>query len=528
MNKQDISILVAHSNRPDIDVIKSTLSHFDNIKYRIDIAGSGTATLEKASENKFDLVLMNQDLPGMSGLEMLKEITERKLGMPVIMIVAEGKEKQGVKAMDRGAYDYLTKDEIRTVALSRAIRRVMQRKKLEDNIRESLAKLEKLAIRDGLTGLYNHHHFREVLRNEYRKAKRHVQPLSCIMLDLDHFKSVNDTHGHQFGDLVLEQSANILRRLVRDTDFVARYGGEEFFIILPNTTMKGAFILAERIRNAFSNNIFKKRNIAQTVTVSIGISASSDDNVISDEGLIANADKALYRAKWRGRNNVYTFEETEVEETVILKEEVKKMEDFTRRFRVINEHIKENCIESAQDIARDIEKGWDYVHEHSVRVSRYVAKMTRILSLSKEDRNIVKRAALLHDIGLLGISSRVLRKKGKLTKDEYNLIKRHSNLGVRLIKTMKLFEKELPIILYHHERFDGSGYPHKLKGDTIPFGARLLAVVESYDVMLSGTIYKQARSSKDAIKELKECSGSQFDPHMVDVFVKMIGKTKHI
>ena len=173
MPKEKISILVADNSQPDIEIIKSTLGNYDDMKYSIDTASSSKDALDKAADNKFDLLLVNQNIQSSQGIKMLQEIIKRKLGMPVIMIVAEGEEKIGVKAMDRGAYDYLTKEEVKTVALNRAIRRAMQRKKLEMDIRESVKKLEKLAIRDGLTGLYNHRHFREVLKNEYKKAKRH-------------------------------------------------------------------------------------------------------------------------------------------------------------------------------------------------------------------------------------------------------------------------------------------------------------------------------------------------------------------
>ena len=524
MLKQDISILVANNNLPEIDIIKSTLAYHDDINYNIDIARSGPDTIKKAEASKFDLLLINQDVQDMDAISMLKEVTERKLGMPVIIIVAEGEEKLGVSAMDKGAYDYLTRDEIRTVSLNRAIRRTIQRKKLEDNIKESLAKMEKLAIRDGLTGLYNHKHFQEVIKNEYRKATRHMQPLSCIMIDLDHFKSVNDNHGHQFGDLVLAQSAEILQKLVRDTDFLARYGGEEFFIILPNTNLKGAFILAERIRIAFANSIFNNGSISETVTVSIGVSSTTDNNVVSDEVLIANADRSLYRAKWRGRDNVCTFEEAEIEETVNIREEIQKIENFYVKLRNINENIKSNCIESAHDILREIEKGWDYINEHSVRVSRYAEKLTREFLTSEDDINVIKRAALLHDIGMAGVSSDILKKTGKLTDEEYNVVKRHSNIGVKIMEKTKIFERELPLILYHHERFDGSGYPHKLKGDTIPYGARILALAEAYDVMMCDTAYSKAISLDEVLAELKQCSGTQFDPLMVDAFINIIKK----
>jgi diguanylate cyclase (GGDEF)-like protein/putative nucleotidyltransferase with HDIG domain len=526
MSKQKVFILIADNNQPNIETIKSTLTHYNDIKYKFDIAGTENDILEKADRSKFELLLINQGFSDSNGIKVFDEITKRKLDIPVIMIVGEGEEELGVKAMDKGAYDYLTEEEIKTVALSRAIRRAIQRKKLEDDVKESIKKLEKLAIKDGLTGLYNHKHFKEILKSEYKKAKRNIQPLSCIMLDLDHFKSVNDTYGHQFGDYVLVHSAEILKKLVRDTDLVARYGGEEFFIVLPNTNLEGSFILAERIRSAFENNIFKKGEISAVVTISLGISSTLDSNVTGDNDLIANADKALYRAKWRGRNNVCTYEETEFDETVGIKEEDKKIKDFYIRLEGINENIKETCIESAHNILREMNSWWDNVREHSVRVSNYAEKLTKELAMSDDDINVVKRAALLHDIGMIGINTRILKKKDKLTDSEYNLIKRHANIGVKIIERTKLFYKELPIILHHHERFDGNGYPHKLKGDNIPYGARIMAIAEAYDIMRTNTLYKKASSPKEALAELKECSGKQFDPHMVDVFVKVVEKSK--
>lgn len=525
MSKSKLSILLADNNPPNIDKIKYSLNSDKEIKYEIDTAESSKDALQKAAENGIDLVLVNEKPSGTSGIKMLQEIIKKKLGVPVIMIVAEGDDKLGVKAMNKGAYDYLTKDEVKTVALSRAIRRVMQRRKLESDIKESLDKLEKLAIKDGLTGLYNHQHFKDVIVKEYKKAKRYAQPLSCIMLDLDHFKSVNDNHGHQFGDEVLVKSSRILKKMVRDTDFVARYGGEEFFIILPNTNLNGAYILAERIRLAFSNNIFKKGKVSEIVTVSIGVSSTSDENVISERDLIANADKSLYRAKWRGRNNVCTYEEAEIKESDSLKEDIHKIQNFHDKLNDLNDNIKENCIESAHDILREIEKGWDYITEHSIRVSRYAEKLTKALMMNEEEIKTIRRAALLHDIGMVGVSSDILRKKSKLSGEEYDIIKKHTDIGVKIIKKTNLFEKELPLILYHHERYDGTGYPHRLKGDTIPFGARLLAVVEAYDAMMNKTSYRKAYSLQAAVNELMQCAGTQFDPDMVDMFVKVLNKS---
>jgi diguanylate cyclase (GGDEF)-like protein len=526
MSKEQISILVADKSSPDIDHIISNLSNNNDYTYNIDTAQSEADTLNKAADKKFDLLLVNKNFPGAKGIKVIQEIIKRKLGVPVIMIVAEGDEKLGVTAMDKGAYDYLTQNEIKTDALNRAIRRAMKRKKLENDIQVTFKKLEKLAIRDGLTGLYNRRHFGEVFKKEYKKSKRHLQPLSCLMIDLDYFKAINDNYGHQYGDFVIAQSAQILKRLVRDTDFVARYGRDEFIAILPNTDLQGAFILAERIRKIFEKNKFTKEKISESVTISAGISSTSDSNVLSDDDLIANADKALYRAKWRGRNNVCFFEEIESDDAVGLKEEMKKVENFYCKLETINENMKEACIASAHDILHEIVKGWNYFNDHSVRVSQYVEKLGRVLSLREEEINVIKRAALLHDIGMVGIKTNILLKKSKLTDREFNMIKRHSTIGVRIMERTKLFQKELPMILHHHERIDGNGYPHKLIGESIPYGARILAIADAYDAMRSNTVYKKARSADDSIAELKECAGTQFDLKLVDAFVKIVDKSK--
>ncbi len=522
MQKEKVCVLLVDDNPVDIEIIKTILNEQNTIICNIDTASSGAEAIEKAANSKFHLALVDYRLPGMSGIEVLEAINKRKLDLPVIIITGEGDEKIAVEAMKKGTYDYLTKDEINNVVLTRSMLSVLKRKSLEDKVKESHKELKNLAIRDGLTGLYNHRHFQEILSNEYKRAKRHGHLLSCMMLDLDHFKLVNDTHGHQFGDFVLAQSAKILKKLVRDIDFVARYGGEEFFIILPNTDMKGTIILAERICNSFAHNKFKKGKISEVVTVSIGVSSTANSNVGKKGDIIANADSALYHAKRRGRNNVCVWEEIESEVMFNIKEEEQKIRDFHSRFNAVSRNIKETCIESVRNILSELKSEGDYINKHSLRSSLYAVKLAKELSMPDEDIDVIKHAALLHDIGMVGISSDILKKAGKLTHEEYDLIKRHSHIGVNVIEQIKLFGKELQIILYHHERFDGSGYPHRLRGDMIPLEARILAVAEAYDVMISETVYHKASSSKDAIAELKRCAGSQFDPQIVNAFIKAV------
>ncbi len=522
MQKENIHILIVDDNPVDLEIIRAVLNGNYAIHYTIDAASTGMEALEKASTGEFHLALLDYNLHDMNGIEILEEIKTRSIDLPVIMVTGEGDEKIAKETIKKGAYDYLIKDEINNILLTRTIRSVLERKNLEDKLKAYHDKLEDLAIKDGLTGLYNHRHFQEILSSEFKRSKRYVQPLSCMMLDLDHFKLVNDSHGHQYGDFVLAQSAGILRRFARDTDFIARYGGEEFVIILPNTDLEGVLHLAEKIRNSFENNPFKKEEISESISISIGVSSTADSNVSSKDDLITNADTALYQAKSSGRNNVCAWEEIESEDSIDVKEEYFKITDFYNRIKNLSEDMKEPCVKSVQDIFCELEAGCDYFNDHSLRVCLYAEKLARELLMSDEEINVIKYSALLHDIGMVGINSDILKKKDVLSPDEYDLLKRHVNIGADIVGQLKLFGKELQMIHYHHERFDGSGYPHKLRGRMIPLGARILAIAEAYDSMTSETMYRKARSSSEAIEELRKCAGSQFDPKLVEAFIKAI------
>ncbi len=524
MQKENIHILIVDDNPVDLEIIKTVLKENYAIVYDIDTATSGIETIEKVSKDKFNLILLDYRLQDMNGIEILEEIKKRELDIPVVMVTGEGDENIAKETIKKGAYDYLIKDEINSIILTRTILGVLKRKVLEDKIKEYHDKLKDLAIKDGLTDLYNHRHFQEILTQEYKRAKRDDLPLSCMMLDLDHFKLVNDSYGHQFGDFVLAQSAKILNKFVRDTDFVARYGGEEFVVILPNTDLKGVIHLCEKIRNSFAVNAFRKGKVSETVTISIGVSSTLDKNVSSRDDLITNADIALYHAKARGRNNVCVWNEIETNNTMNIQEEYQKISDFFNRIKDLGEDMKEPCIKSVQDIFCELEAGCDYFNEHSLRVSLYAEKLARELSMSEEEIKVIKYSSLLHDLGMVGVNSDILNKKDILTPEEYELIKKHSDIGANILGQLKLFDKELQIIHYHHERFDGRGYPHKLKGEMIPLGARILAIAEAYDSMTSGTVYCKARSLSEALTELKKCSGYHFDPKLVDAFIKAIKK----
>lgn len=361
---------------------------------------------------------------------------------------------------------------------------------------------KKLATTDPLTGILNRRALEEAFQKEVMRAQRYNRPLSVMILDIDNFKLFNDTYGHTFGDEVLKTVASILKKSCRRVDILGRYGGDEFSIILPETPIEGAKKLAERIINNLKNTpILTPQNNKIPLNISIGI-ASYPFDTLEPEKLLTLADTAMYKAKTSGGGRFALLSSSDI---TPLKEEVPKFDIFLGLVNAIDN--KDN-----------------YTFTHSLDVSKYAKKIGEKLGLSKEDLEILEIAGKLHDIGKIGIPSEILKKPGPLTEEEWKIIKEHPRLGYLILNQLPKMEKLLQAVLYHHERYDGKGYPQSLQGKDIPLLARILAVVDAYSAMKSDRPYRKALSKKEIIKEIKKNAGRQFDPEIAEIFVDLLEK----
>jgi len=269
-------------------------------------AGDGLQGFKMLAEQQPDLVLCDLIMPVFDGLKFLAlRATRADLGhIPVIMLTAEGDANRKVEVLDRGASDYVTKPFNEKELLAR-VRVHYRLKVLQDELREANLRLESLAVTDGLTGLFNRRYFDSLLISEMQRTLRYKTPLSVILLDLDHFKQVNDTYGHPMGDEVLRNVSRVVAANVRTTDSVARFGGEEIAIVLTQTDSIGAAEVAERLRSqiAGAQHVYQEQTIQKTASLGLASFAGSGDP-ISPEALLGRADRALYRAKHAGRNQV--------------------------------------------------------------------------------------------------------------------------------------------------------------------------------------------------------------------------------
>ncbi len=404
---------------------------------------------------------------------------------------------------------------------------ISDRVETERRLNEIKDKLESLALKDALTEIYNFRYFRERLGAEFERAKRTLSPISIMMIDIDYFKSINDTHGHQFGDRILKQVARFLKVELRANDVVARWGGEEFAIILPDTNRNDALGVANKILDLFHTRSFGDGTNVIKLKCSIGVVSYPEDPLFSTEELIDGGEEGIYRVKERGGDGVAIYGHdinTQAIDTYSVEDRKRFVDAVKQKLTFYSVRSERSILEAIYSLAKSIELRDKRTREHCDRMVEYAEKTARRLGMNTQEIDNVRRAAMLHDIGKIGISDGILLKPGKLTPEEYEAVKKHPVIGADIISVAGFLKDIVPLILCHHERWDGAGYPRGLRGEEIPLGARILAVADVYEAVTSDRPYHKAISKQDAIKILKDGAGTQFDANIVDVFLDVIGE----
>ena len=354
---------------------------------------------------------------------------------------------------------------------------------------------------DELTGLFNRRHFEERLKEEITRHARYGGTFSVLMLDLDSFKIYNDIFGHPAGDELLRQVGVLIKGSIRTSDQAFRYGGDEFVVLLPHIDTDSAYHAAERIRQDVARHM---QLISSGVTVSIGVANCPDNGVIPAD-LVNIADTALYYAKYNGGNRTYL-------PTKVLSTPVPEVSRETRSPSLAAIY--------ALTTAVDAKDHYTYTHSHKVR--GYAIALAEAIGSAPDVVSRLSAASLLHDIGKIGVPDHILTSKEPLTREELEQIKTHPRLGVTIIANVPGLAPCVPAILYHHENYDGSGYPEGLKGESIPLEARILAIANAFADMTSDRPYRRALSREQAIAELKSHAGTQFDPKLAQAFINAV------
>lgn len=390
------------------------------------------------------------------------------------------------------------------------------------------ATVQRQATTDGLTGLYNHRTGQEKLADQLKQAERYQRRLSVIMLDVDHFKSINDSYGHPAGDTVLKSVARLIRNSCRDVDLPVRYGGEEFLLVLPEITQDGAMVVAERIRVALKSEVIKHEDIEINITASLGV-ASFPEDADSQQLLLDLADKSLYLSKRLGRDQVHTagdlmFEPEPAAEEKSSADVAKSVRDGAFSPPVISEEARQTeelvpeVVDMVKSLAASLYAKSDYNKQHHLEVARMSELLAKVMGLSAQQVEQIRVAGLLHDVGVLQLPQELLNKEGNLTKEERDQVNQHATLGAQMLRPVRALKDICEILENHHERWDGTGYPKGLKGEDIPLPARIVAIVDSYHALISERPYRPAMTHDEALKILKDGAGRQWDPFLIEIF----------
>lgn len=392
--------------------------------------------------------------------------------------------------------------------------------KAVNNLLSSLREKNEMLSRmntDYLTGLPNHRYFQEKLGEEIDHAQEHGKNIALLIIDVDKLKSTNDKYGFEVGDEVLRHVSKQVHCNVDDYLFGARYGGEEFAVILPGIHVDEAVETAESIRLAVqehditiapTDDYSESSTYARiSTTVSVGL-AIFPDHSLEQSGLIMAAEIALYRAKNLGRNQVSVYDNN--------------LENGQTDPYQIHAFIKDPTRSAIEALAAAVDARDHYTAHHSQNVCRYSLMIADELGMSKETTELIHKAALLHDVGKIGVPDSVLNKPGALTDDEMELIRTHSAMGEAIVRNSRNLDDIIPGIVYHHERYDGKGYPHGLSGEDIPLLARIISVADTFDALTTNRPYRQPLSLSEAIEILKNNSGTQLDPSIVKAFIKKL------
>jgi diguanylate cyclase (GGDEF)-like protein/putative nucleotidyltransferase with HDIG domain len=403
----------------------------------------------------------------------------------------------------------------------------LQRVIVEKNaaLQQANAHLETLATTDPLTELPNHRALFETLEKEVERARRYGHPLSILFFDGDHFKRVNDTHGHSVGDAVLRELGSRAKGILRGGDTLGRYGGEEFMVLLPETDLVLAREVAERLRVEVATHPLAAGLVegGLHITISIGVATFPVDGQSASE-VVEQADQAMYWAKRLGRNQLRTV--LEAQEAAADSALAATLSTLERRDeeegQPIEQAVRDHQLSTIHSLMWLLERRDHGISTHSYQVSDLAGAIAQELGLEQAEVFAVSTAGLLHDIGKIAIPDHLLQKEGALSASERALIQQHPELGAQILEVSPYLHTLMPAVHHHHENWDGTGYPQELRGEEIPLAARIIRVSEAYQAMMSTRPYQAGRSAPAARRELQRCSGTHFDPAVVEAAMRVL------
>lgn len=435
------------------------------------------AGLEEAlKDERWQIIISDHAMPRFSAPEALEVLKESGRDIPFIIVSGTIGEDVAVKAMKTGAHDYIMK--VNLSRLAPAIERELRDAQVREQHRFYEEQLKFLSLYDQLTGLYN----RVFFENELERLEgSSAHPVIILSADLDGLRLINDTMGQKEGDRVLKACSELLSKPLQKDDVLARVGGDEFVALVPRASSRNGDKIIDSIRRGIEE--YNSLNSHLPLHISLGYAVSKGENEPLEKVL-----KEAINNMWLDKENRAQSARNQVVKALLA---------------ALSER--------------------DYIASgHADRLQELCLKMGEMVGLDQHRLTALSLVAQVHDLGKVGIPDRILFKKESLSEKEWEVMRQHPEKGYRIAKASPDLAPVADLILRHHERWDGAGYPLGLAGKDIPVECRILSIVDSFDAMINDRPYRKARSKEEALEELRRCAGTQFDPEMVELFISIV------
>ena len=487
------------------------------------------------TSHPISLVISELVLEDGSGFDLLPELSKPEGGaVPVIFLTAYGGVESAKEAIRKGAFDYYEKP-INLKAFHTAVRQALHSShgyRGPDRRKFATLPADRLdpTCRDDLTGLVSHRYVLGKLPLLHLECCKKGMPLSLCLIDIDGFRKINDRRGLSVGDLLLIEVGRRLRQIVRSNDIVSRYGADEFLLVLPGADEDSANRLCRRIKKKFTDPCVEIGDERVKLGLCTGVAEIDSDECANSVEFLERAVEAMHHAKLQGPGSVVVWRRQLAEETTMIdlgdpdhtNPDVESINVMMWRFRQLNRRLNNVTMESLRLLVAAVEARDPYTKHHSVRVASFARYLAGELDLPEGQVRTIYSAALLHDIGKIGVPDAILTKPGRLTAQEFQLIRQHPEIAVNILEQAQFFISELSMVRHHHEWYNGKGYPDGLAGQDIPLGSRIIQIADSTEAMFARRSYKDSYDLEHTLHQLRDGTGRQFDPMLAELAIRLI------
>jgi len=501
----DLNVLLVEDNADHQILLESVLTSGGNV--RVDIVASGAACLESASTVEYDCLVVDYTLPDMSAAELIGRLNDVNGTVPIVVVSGRCDQQIVVECFRRGGVDFVPKiDAVRGDLLLHRVRCAVEtradRRAAVQGVERRIRRLTLESETDALTGLFNRRYFDRLIQETCHEERR--RPFGCLLIDIDHFKSINDVHGHPAGDAILRGVADLIRSELAPGDHAVRWGGEEFLILHGCDSLSLLWFWAEKLRQRVQRCQWQVETKAVDVTISAGI--VRDDAGPLDEHTVDRADQAMYLAKKSGRNRVCTWNMSEVDHALGVVERAGASHYARRR-----ELLFEQCHASIGPRQRE------QATSHCWDVRQLSGAASRKLGLETAVVRRIEDAALLHDIGVVVVPEDLLAKPDVLTNGEQAMVNWRVHAGYEIARRLGADDPTADLVRRHQGRTCEGPRPV-----TASIGERILSAADALSSMMVERPYRRARSASEAFAELSRYSGTQFDTDVVRSFGQVL------